>query len=651
MESSADAKSGCDPNVLDRIGEGTVLSTVLQNSGVGIVATGGEGTLIVANSKAADMFGYEVEELIGWHVSEILELDTAHGNGADTLPTEGDVQHVVGRHRQGHRLELEVITRTGTANDTPLRTAVIREHGNERRFDDDFTCASTIVETVGDGIYELDLEGRFVNVNDVICDVTGYARDELIGEFATTVLEEEAVEECLDVIQSLMESDTEDAGTVEMHVQTSEEDVIPVEARIALVETEGKVAGTVGVVRDIRRRKKREQMLEHQRNELAELARINAVIRDINQMLVGATSREEIEQAVCNRLVGSDSYMIAWIGSYRATDRTVEPTAVAGVDRSEVDSIELFEGADLGGHAHVDVLEELQHEPTTENVRDVAAEYEFDSTAAVPIRYEESLYGTLYLYADREFGFTEREREVLNELGDTIGLAINGLENRKLLHADTVLELTFSVTDPSWISRETRTADCTIELIDVVPRDDDGDLYYLSVTNCPPEIFLDRIADDVDGGSVINGEEDGGLVMIESSNANVVRSIMDAGAQIHEATASEGQLRIVAHVAPDADITALVERVERIAPEADLIAQCEIERPIQTSRSFRESIKRDLTDKQLAALEAAYRARYFERPRPITGGEIADSLGVTASTFHHHLQAALDKTVSAIFAT
>jgi predicted DNA binding protein len=47
-----------------------------------------------------------------------------------------------------------------------------------------------------------------------------------------------------------------------------------------------------------------------------------------------------------------------------------------------------------------------------------------------------------------------------------------------------------------------------------------------------------------------------------------------------------------------------------------------------------------VTDKQLEALRVSYHGGYFERPREQSATEIADSLGVSHSTFLRHLRAA-----------
>jgi predicted DNA binding protein len=64
-------------------------------------------------------------------------------------------------------------------------------------------------------------------------------------------------------------------------------------------------------------------------------------------------------------------------------------------------------------------------------------------------------------------------------------------------------------------------------------------------------------------------------------------------------------------------------------------------------RVFDES----LTDRQRAALRAAYHAGFFEWPRDATGEEIADSLGVSPPTFHQHLRKAEGKVFQTILSS
>ncbi|MFC7046301.1 helix-turn-helix domain-containing protein [Halobacteriaceae archaeon GCM10025711] len=58
----------------------------------------------------------------------------------------------------------------------------------------------------------------------------------------------------------------------------------------------------------------------------------------------------------------------------------------------------------------------------------------------------------------------------------------------------------------------------------------------------------------------------------------------------------------------------------------------------------------ELTDRQRAALEAAYFSGYFDWPRGSTAEEIADSLGISSPTFHQHFRKAERKLLESILA-
>ena len=50
-----------------------------------------------------------------------------------------------------------------------------------------------LVNSIDDGIYQLDPGGNFVAVNDVIVEITSYSRDELLGKHVSLILDGTAV--------------------------------------------------------------------------------------------------------------------------------------------------------------------------------------------------------------------------------------------------------------------------------------------------------------------------------------------------------------------------------------------------------------------------------------------------------------------------
>jgi predicted DNA binding protein len=102
----------------------------------------------------------------------------------------------------------------------------------------------------------------------------------------------------------------------------------------------------------------------------------------------------------------------------------------------------------------------------------------------------------------------------------------------------------------------------------------------------------------------------------------------------------------VADVAPEADVRALADDLGAEFPALELASKVERERTGQPSTAFRASLEESLTDKQAAALRAAFHAGYFEWPRGSTAEELADAIGVTSPTLHNHLRRAQQKLLS-----
>lgn len=123
----------------------------------------------------------------------------------------------------------------------------------------------TILKNIRDGVYTLDPEGRITWVNETAIEEfdIGYDRDELIGASVSMLLTEDDIQKCVDIIQDCLHSDDRDSGRCEVALQTADGDEIPCDLHLALLPMEdGEFRGTVGVVRDVTERKRREQRLE-----------------------------------------------------------------------------------------------------------------------------------------------------------------------------------------------------------------------------------------------------------------------------------------------------------------------------------------------------------------------------------------------------
>ncbi|UPW02145.1 PAS domain S-box protein [Halorussus gelatinilyticus] len=104
----------------------------------------------------------------------------------------------------------------------------------------------SLVNVIDDGIYQLDAEGRFAAVNDAVVELTGYARDDLLGEHVSLLLADDD-----STTEQFLTSPTDPSERIEFVVQTAEGGRVRCEARVTPFEADGAGGGTVGVVREV----------------------------------------------------------------------------------------------------------------------------------------------------------------------------------------------------------------------------------------------------------------------------------------------------------------------------------------------------------------------------------------------------------------
>ena len=388
------------------------------------------------------------------------------------------------------------------------------------------------------------------------------------------------------------------------------------------------------VVTDVTARERRERRLARQRDELRRVNRLNGVIRGVNAALVAADSREGMAEAVCERLAESELYRTVCMADL--------PTWTGDADRWTV----------AGAEGSLPAVEEADLEPDTggsvdgEPVVPAGGDQEGDWTV-VPVTHGRSVYGAVGLLPVD--GVSDRERAVLGELGALIGHAINAVETRRLLADEAVVELEL-VSGDAPLAAAVERADCEFELAGLVPGGERS-VAYLRVAGAGPEAACEALT--AGEARTVRGDDDneqgGGLLEYSTGGGSLLGRLVEHGARVRAATAVDGQASYVVEVASGADVRALVERVTAAFPDSRLAARRELGRPVERSEGVPEGGVEGLTDRQREAMEAAYRAGYFQWPRDSTAEEVAETLDISAPTLHAHLRKAEDALLGELF--
>ncbi len=121
------------------------------------------------------------------------------------------------------------------------------------------------------GVAIFDAEGRWIELNDRMCEIVGYSREELMGFVWTEVTHPEDIEPCMRLIEEI-KNEKRDQYRVEKRYVGRDGKITYVEAYVGCIRNEeGDPEYYVALIQDITLRKKQEAELDRYRNHLEEL--------------------------------------------------------------------------------------------------------------------------------------------------------------------------------------------------------------------------------------------------------------------------------------------------------------------------------------------------------------------------------------------
>lgn len=404
-----------------------------------------------------------------------------------------------------------------------------------------------------------------------------------------------------------------------------------------------------------------ETQLTEQTERIEQLERLIQLLRHTNQALIDASSREEIERVVCERLVSIDPYVFAWIGTTDAGTNTLAPRTWAGREEGYLDALTFStDDRSMGQEPSVvtardgesQLLGDVFTDPPLESWREAALSREYRSMVSVPLTYDGTDYGVLSVYADRNGVFDEIERAVLSELADTVSHAINVAESRKALVSDGIVELEFRI-GPSDLAvvRAASQLDADLTVESVVPQADGNNRVFFTVrgTEADRALAVAREIPETKSVTLIASTDEGHTFEAVATEGGLMGTIVDHGGVPRRLTASGSDGRVVVDLPRSADVREFVETFKTRYGNAELVARRERDRSIRTRGGFLAAFEDRLTDRQREVLRTAYFAGFFESPRQQTGEEIGGLLGISQPTFNDHLRTGQRKLLELLY--
>ncbi len=291
-------------------------------------------------------------------------------------------------------------------------------------------------ELAASGMAHVSLEGRLLRVNRRLCEILGYAEDELLGRTVKEISHPED-RDATDAQRARVRSREIASARFEKRYLHKDGAVVWASLTVALArDAAGDPEYEIAVFEDITERKAHLERIER-------LTRVHAVLSGINGVIVRVRDRQELFREACRIAVEHGRFPLAWVGVANPAADRVEPVAWAGDADGYVQRImPLRLGADprhppgMAGMAIRErkpmVANDLANDPRVVT-KDAPLARGLRSLAVLPLQVARGAVGVLALYASQVGFFDDEEMKLLAELADDISFALEHLAREEKL--------------------------------------------------------------------------------------------------------------------------------------------------------------------------------------------------------------------------
>ncbi|MFX1507409.1 MAG: PAS domain S-box protein [Promethearchaeota archaeon] len=240
----------------------------------GVVLEDAEGYVSFMNPKAAEMLGFPMEEVIGQHWTQHVPKSNLEIAMKESQKRQDGISSTYEVNLQKKDKSLITVLISASPVFTPegefdgvisVFTDITGRKLAEKQLEESAERYRTILETIEEGYYEVDLVGNFTFFNDSICNILGYTRYELDGMNYHQYMDDETAEMVYQTYNTVYRTrePTKILGFDFIRKdgikRISETSVSPIR------DPSEKIIGFRGIVRDVTERIKMEKLLGEER--------------------------------------------------------------------------------------------------------------------------------------------------------------------------------------------------------------------------------------------------------------------------------------------------------------------------------------------------------------------------------------------------
>jgi PAS domain S-box-containing protein len=231
-----------------------------------------DGKILQANDAVFNLLGFRPDELIEHSLSGIISVE-------ETREFMTALREVVERGAT-RNARLHPRSASGEIIPTTLNASALRATGSDvigvigilrdmRELDKAWRYAESLIKDAPDPVFVSDLQGKILQANDAVSELLGLREDQVVEQSLSRFIGPEETREFVAALREVVERGI--TRNIRLNPRNASGDVIPTTLNAsALRDAGGRVAGAIGILRDMRAYEQVVRDLEESKAELQE---------------------------------------------------------------------------------------------------------------------------------------------------------------------------------------------------------------------------------------------------------------------------------------------------------------------------------------------------------------------------------------------
>jgi PAS domain S-box-containing protein len=231
-----------------------------------------EGKILQANDAVSQLLGFRQDEVLEQSLSRFISAE-------ETMEFTAALREVVERGVTRNAV-LNPRSASGEVIPTSLNAAALRDPDGKvigaigvlrdmRELDKARAYAESLIENAPDPVFVSDLEGKILQANEAVSQLLGFRTDEVVEQSLSRFISPEETREFTAALREVVERGV--TRNARLNPRSASGEVIPTTLNAsALRDSDGKVIGAIGILRDMRAYEEVVRDLEQSKTELQE---------------------------------------------------------------------------------------------------------------------------------------------------------------------------------------------------------------------------------------------------------------------------------------------------------------------------------------------------------------------------------------------